>query len=587
MTSAEIRQKFLDFFKERGHAVVPSSSLIPDDPSVLLTTAGMQQFKLYFTGDADAMKDFGSLSTTSCQKSFRTSDIDEVGDERHLTFFEMLGNFSLGSYFKKEAIQYAHEFITKEMGLTISYVTIFEGKEDIGVPKDTESRDIWKSLDSKLEVREQGMDDVFWGPTGSAGPCGPTTEIYVKNGAGEDIEIWNIVFNQFFYPGSREELNAGSSGKKLEPLPTPGVDTGIGLERLTMVVQKTKTVFETDLLDFFIDTLPPNVDMRTKRILADHTRAVIFLIGDGVRPSNKGAGYILRRLMRRVITAAENYDGKFYRDVIRFYQTFPQYQYLKNQEGEILNVINNEYLEFGKALRVGLKELNKLENVDAPAAFRLFQSYGLPYEAIKDYGGEKTKDLRREDFDKEFAKHQEVSRAGAEAKFGGHGLYMKTGEVTIRDESEIEKVTRLHTATHLMHAALRAILGSEVRQNGSDITVERTRFDFNFSRKVTPEELKKVEDWVNDAVTKDLKVEWKEMTYEEAMKEGALGFFRQKYPEKVKVYTMLDPKSHEVYSKELCGGPHVEHTHTVGKFKITKEESSSAGVRRIRGVVEE
>ncbi len=594
MTGGEIRKKFLDYFESHGHAIVPSSSLIPDDPSVLLTTAGMQQFKKYYTGELDAKHDFGALNTASVQKSFRTSDIDEVGDESHLTFFEMLGNFSFGGYFKKEAIQYAHEFITKEMGLPISYVSVFKGMPSIGVPKDEESVAIWRSLGVQ-DIREEGMADVFWGPTGSEGPCGPTTEIYCKNAAGQDVEVWNIVFNQFFFPGSREELEEGNSGKKLEPLKTPGVDTGMGLERLVMSVQQTRSIFETDLFTPVIELLPASLDSRTKRIIADHCRAAAFLISDGVQPSNKGAGYVLRRLIRRVITYVRLDIDQNRSDGVNFEEVFGKIAEMYKDTGKdgliiddeaVKNIFIEERDKFTKTLGNGLRELNRLGAIDAPAAFKIFESHGLPYEIIKELGGDKAKNLNRKEFEEEFKKHQEISRAGATAKFGGHGLYLKTGEVTIRDKSEVEKVTRFHTATHLLHAGLRAVLGPEVRQDGSDITVERTRFDFRFPRKVTPEELKKVEDWVNAAIKKDLKVEWKEMSFEEAAKDGALGFFRERYPERVKVYTVFDPASGEVYSKELCGGPHVEHTATIGIFKITKEESSSAGVRRVRGIIE-
>lgn len=597
MTSADIRRQFLDFFAARGHTVVPSSSLIPDDPSVLLTTAGMQQFKPYYA-ELDPTTTIHPLigkpvgrNAASCQKSFRTSDIDEVGDERHLTFFEMLGNFSFGGYgadYKRKAIEYAYHFLTDKeeaggMGLTISYVTIFEGKEAIGVPNDTESRDIWKSLDPDLEVREQGMDDVFWGPTGSSGPCGPTTEIYCTNDKlVEPIEVWNIVFNQYFYPGSREELNSGAAGKKLEPLPTPGVDTGMGLERLVMVKQGTATIFETDLFSFAAPLAPEAMDDRKKRICADHARAAAFLIGDGVRPSNKGAGYVLRRIVRRLVSVAGDRTDELVDAAVDAYRSI----YPGLDREVIIPILADEHAKFDRTLRNGLKELERLPVVDAAQAFKLYESYGLPYEVIKDQGGAKVAGLTREEFDREFANHQEVSRAGSEAKFGGHGLYLKTGEVTIRDESEVETVTRLHTATHLLHAGLRATLGAEVRQDGSDITVERTRFDFRFPRKVTPDELKKVETWVNDAIAKDLTVEWKETSYDEAVQEGALGFFKAKYPPRVKVYTMYDQATGAVYSKEFCGGPHVEHTGAVGRFMITKEESSSAGVRRIRGIIE-
>lgn len=588
MKSSEVRKKFLEFFEKNGHVIVPSFSLIPDDPSVLLTTAGMQQFKPYYTGDADPLttvhptlgRPLGSKNAVSIQESFRTSDIDEVGDERHLTFFEMMGNFSFGGYFKEEAIKLAHEFLTNEMGLKIEYVTVFEGLDTIGVPEDTESQKIWKAIDPDVKIIKQGMDDVFWGPTGSAGPCGPTTEIYCKNGVGQDIEVWNIVFNEFFFPGSREELLAGNSGKKLERLKTPGVDTGMGLERLVMCVQKTKTVFETDLFLGITSKIQHGEILLTeekRRIIADHTRAMMFLISDGLRPSNKDRGYILRRLMRRIILLDINPRAIFLVIKNEYGNTYPELD-----SDLAISVYNEEDLKFSKVLKRGIAILDNVDKLDVKEAFRLYETYGVPFDVIRDF----QKHITRDQFDEEFRKHQEISRAGFQAKFGGHGLYMKTGEVTIRDESEVEKVTRLHTATHLMHAALRAVLGPEVRQDGSDITVERTRFDFRFGRKVMPDELKKVEAWVNDAVGKNLTVKWEEMSYQEAIGQGALGFFKQKYPGRVKVYTMFDPVTNEAYSKELCGGPHVEHTAKVGRFRITKEESSSAGVRRIRGVVD-
>ncbi|MBI3442178.1 MAG: alanine--tRNA ligase [Candidatus Sungbacteria bacterium] len=630
MQSSEIRQKFFEFFEARGHRVVPSSSLIPDDPSVLLTTAGMQQFKPYYTGDADSMtsvhpmlgKPLGSKNAVSIQKSFRTSDIDEVGDERHLTFFEMMGNFSFGGYFKEGAIKLAHEFLTSKewMDLEISYVTIFQGKEDIGVPKDEESKEdigvpkdeeskrIWQSL-GIADIREEGMEDVFWGPTGSSGPCGPTTEIYCKNGAGQDIEVWNIVFNEFFFNGSREELLAGNSGKKLERLKTPGVDTGMGLERLVMVVQKTTTIFETDLFAPIHSFMRGNASRQEEmRIIADHVRAVTFLLADGVRPSNKERGYILRRLIRRAIIQWQQLGfsrhglSNLIKGMMDQYGVF--YEETKHNQGTVDHEFYVEAEKFDRTLKTGAKEFfdrfpdmkikegafgfHQIKRISGDDAFYFHQSYGLTLDVIKDFAkkGGHIVEVDEKEFESALERHREISRAGSQSKFGGHGLYMKTGEVTIRDESEVEKVTRLHTATHLMHAALRAVLGPEVRQDGSDITVERTRFDFRFGRKVTPDELKKVEDWVNEAVEKDLTVKWEEMSYEEAIARGALGFFHEKYPVRVKVYTMFDPDTNEVYSKELCGGPHVAHTNEVGRFRIVKEESSSAGVRRIRGVVE-
>jgi len=559
---------------------VPSSSLLPTDPSVLFTTAGMQQFKDYYTGKSDAIKDFGSPNTVSIQKSMRTSDIDEVGDESHLTFFEMLGNFSFGGYWKKEAIQYGYDFITKEMGLKIDYVSVFEGLPSAGVPADKESEKIWKSLDSNILVKKADINDNFWGPTGSEGPCGPTTEIYVNG-----VEIWNIVFNEFFYPGSREELLSGKSDKKLEKLKTSGIDTGMGLERLAMVAQNKKNIFETDLFEPIIKKareLIQGISTKSERVVADHLRASMFLIADGVVPSNKEQGYVLRRLIRRAITHANildmNFDSKDLKSVTTpIIETYKNYPELKNEK--VLEILSLETRKFRKTLENGLKELGKIEMVDSQLAFRLYESFGLPFEVIKDVAGEKAKSLTREAFDEEFKKHQEKSRAGAEKKFGGHGLLMDTGELKAGNEEELKKATRLHTATHLLHASLRKVLGTEVHQAGSDITAERLRFDFTFPRKVTPEEIKKVEDLVNEAVEKDYKVTKEEMPYEDAIKSGAMTFFKLKYPLTVNVYSVGD------FSKELCGGPHVSHSSEIGKFKITKEEAVSAGVRRIRAVI--
>jgi alanyl-tRNA synthetase len=564
MTSSELRGKFLDFFKERGHTIVPSSSLVPDDPSVLLTTAGMQQFKPYFIGKADPMRDFGSLNTTSIQKSFRTSDIDEVGDERHLTFFEMLGNFSFGGYFKEKAIQYAYEFIVKELGLAIDYVTVFEGEGS--VPEDKESAQIWHSLDPKIVIKKCGRADNFWGPTGNEGPCGPTTEIYVNG-----IEIWNIVFNQYYQ----------QSDKKLDPLKIPGIDTGMGLERLAMVAQGKKNIFETDLFRPLIALLPKDMEEKKERIIVDHIRAISFLLSDGVRPSNKEAGYVLRRLMRRVI-AYGVVVAPVFQKVVDAYQEF----YSELNAGVVLSEFAKEQEKFQTTLEQGLRELEKEQRIDARVGFKLYESFGLPYEVIKEMGGEKTASLNRADFDKEFAKHQEISRAGRERKFGGHGLLLDTGELKAANEEELKIVTRLHTATHLLQAALRKVLGETVHQAGSDITVERTRFDFTFARKLTPEELQNAEQLVNEAVKKDLVMECKEMPFRQAIATGALYSPRETYPARVKVYSAWNPRTQEVFSRELCGGPHVSHTGEIGKVKIVKEEGVAAGVRRIRVVLE-
>lgn len=590
MTHSEIRDKFLKFFESRGHKIVLSSSLLPDDPSVLFTTAGMQQFKPYYTGAADPMKDFNSKNTTSIQKCIRTSDIDEVGDERHLTFFEMLGNFSFGgpaqsdsadhhsekgralsgaSYFKKEAIQYGYDFIVKEIGLKIDYVSVFGGEGD--VPADDEAEQIWRSLDPNIVVKKFGRADNFWGPTGEEGPCGPTTEIYVNG-----IEIWNIVFNQYFQQKS----------KTLEPLALPGIDTGMGLERLVMVSQQVPTVFETDLLKPILALTPLELDIRVRRIIADHSRAIAFMLSDGIRPSNKEQGYVLRRLMRRVIT--HNFIAKtditlmhdIFAKILEIYGSY----YKELNAGLIINEFESENEKFMQTLKSGLRELDKVERVDAGNAFMLYESFGLPYEIIKDLGGVKADALTREAFDEKFKLHQEKSRAGLEKKFGGHGLILDTGELKAASEEELAKVTRLHTATHLLQAALRKVLGDVITQAGSDITVERLRFDFTFPRKLTPEEIKTVEDTVNDAIKANYTVNKKTMPYEEALKTGALHFFKAKYPPMVDVYSVGEEGSW--LSREFCGGPHVSHTGEIGHFKITKEEAVSAGVRRIRATVE-
>lgn len=608
MHSSEVRKKFLDFFAKNGHAAVPSSSLIPDDPSVLLTTAGVQQFKPYYTGEADPLKSahpglgraMGEKSAVSIQKSFRTSDIEEVGDERHLTFFEMLGNFSFGGYFKKEAIRYAFDFITKEMFLDISYVTIFTGSPEAGVPKDDESRDIWREL-GITDVREEGMEDVFWGPTGSAGPCGPTTELYCKNGAGKDIEVWNIVFNEFFFNGSREELLSGTSGKELEKLKIPGVDTGMGLERLVMIAQKTKHIFETDLFAPLLELLPLELNDRQRRIIADHLRGTAFLVADGVRPSNKEAGYIVRRLMRRVL-AYEYAHGipahvcdAILHDIAHEYGAF--YPEVLAANEFIRTEFSRERERFIKTIANGMRHLDAVAEkrsagteISGKDAFDLYQTYGLTEEIISDALTERGFSYDKIGFHNEFIAalehHQEISRAGQEKKFGGHGLLLDTGELKAADANELKTVTRLHTATHLLQAALRKVLGAEVFQRGSDITAERTRFDFSFTRKLTPEEIKQIEGLVNDAIRRDLTMDYKEMAYADAVAGGALHFFREKYPERVKVYSAHDPKTGEVFSREFCGGPHVTHTGEIGHFRITKEESSSAGTRRIRAIVE-
>ncbi|OGF64463.1 hypothetical protein A2661_02895 [Candidatus Giovannonibacteria bacterium RIFCSPHIGHO2_01_FULL_45_24] len=570
MSSAELRKKFLDFFKKRGHKIAPSSSLIPDDPSVLLTTAGMQQFKKYYTEPSLAP----APNVASVQKCFRTSDIDEVGDESHLTFFEMLGNFSFGGYFKEKAIKYAKEFL-ESIGLKIDYVTVLNEKGDI--EPDKESEEIWRRLGIK-DIRKAGREDNFWGPTGAEGPCGPTTEIYING-----VEIWNIVFNEYY------KKPDGS----FEKLKTPGVDTGMGLERLAMVSQGKKNIFETDLFAQYFELLPKELPEKIKRIIVDHSRAITFLINDGVRPLNKEAGYVLRRLIRRVMAIETTHNLKSHifdsllHDMAHSYGDF--YPELLRKSNNIQDEIQKERAKFGKSLDKGIQEMKKdIQALDEKRAFDLYQTYGLPFEVIKDVvGGLRGSELNRNKFEEEIKKHQKISRAGVEKKFGGHGLLLDTGELKAKDEEELKKVIRLHTATHLLQAALRKVLGDGVKQAGSDITAERIRFDFTYDRKLTDEEIKKIEGLVNLAISKKYQVEMKEISYEEALKAGALHFFKEKYPENVKVYSVGDFRADppEIFSRELCGGPHVKNTSEIGQFKILKQEAIGSGARRLRAIV--
>jgi len=563
MTQQEIREKFIKFFETKGHTMVPSSSLLPTDPSVLFTTAGMQQFKPYYLNSENAP----AKNVVSIQKCLRTSDIDEVGDESHLTFFEMLGNFSFGGYWKKEAIVYAYEFITKEMGLAIDYVSVFEGEG--GVPADEESEKMWQSLDPSLKIKRSGRADNFWGPTGNEGPCGPTTEIYVNG-----LEVWNIVFNEYYQ----------SADKQLKPLDVKGIDTGMGLERLAMVSQGKKNIFETDLFESLLQILPKdNIPDRVQRVIADHGRASAFLISDGVTPSNKEQGYVLRRLIRRLIVQCyvNNIEIKIVREILNKVVELYKENYSELNPDNIIVVFDAENDKFQKTFKNGLHEMEKLEIIDGASAFKLYESFGLPYEVIVEVGGPKASELARDDFEAERERHREISRAGAEKKFGGHG--MKEGELSADDAEEMKKKTRLHTATHIIVAALQKVLGQKLPQAGADITVERLRFDFTFPRKVTPEELKQAEDIANEIVNKDLPVTFKEMDLKEALDSGASAFFKAKYPPRVKVYTVGD--DNDWFSREICGGPHVTHTGEIGRITITKEEGVSGGNRRIRAVI--
>ncbi|MBI2450528.1 MAG: alanine--tRNA ligase [Candidatus Nealsonbacteria bacterium] len=544
MNSDKLRQEFFNFFEKKKHKIVPSSSLLPSDPSVLFTTAGMQQFKPYFLGE----KSPHGNKAVSSQKCFRTSDIEEVGDERHLTFFEMLGNFSFGGYGKEEAIKLAKDFLDS-IKVKIDYVTVFCGNKDI--KKDEESANIWEKFgfsEEKGNLKFCGIDDNFWGPTGDEGPCGPTTEIYSQG-----VEIWNVVFNQYYC----------EKNKTLRPLPLFGVDTGMGLERLAKVSQDVPTIFETDLFLPIISQITGG-DEKARRIIADHVRGAVFLAAEGILPSNVERGYILRRLLRRAIRYGKlsALGGQFLiplaESVIEIYKgAYPE---ISAKKDDILTVIKNEEEKFEKTLDRGLKEIQKVPNLTGEVAFRIYETYGFPLELTEEI----RKVENREAFFLMQKKHQEISRTGAQSKFGGGGEFSP----------------KLHTATHLLHAALRDILGKHVQQMGSDITSERTRFDFSHQQKMTEDEIKKVEELVNQKIKDDLEVDKREMTHGEALKSGALAFFKEKYPERVTVYSING------FSKEICAGPHVKRTGELGHFKIVKEESSGAGIRRLRAVLE-
>jgi alanyl-tRNA synthetase len=546
MDSNEIRSRFLKFFEARGHKVIPSSSLVPEnDPSVLFTTAGMQQFKPYYTAPENADKDFGSRNITTSQKCIRTGDIEEVGDDTHLTFFEMLGNFSFGGYGRKEAIHYAHEFITKDLGLKISYVTFYKGEG--AVPRDDESRKIWEELGVE-NIREDG-NDVFWGPTGNEGPCGPTTEIYCKNSEGKDVEIWNIVFNEYFCNGSREKLDKGEANlKKLDIL---GIDTGMGLERLVTIVQNKQSVYETDLFD--------NENTKEDRIIADHVKAALFMITDGMLPSNSGAGYVLRRLIRRAV----RFSKKPLSDEIEKIKKIYAGIYILDDKGEI----EKEEEKFRTTLERGLKEFEK--GIDP---FVLFTTYGFPIELTLELAKEKGKDIDLDDFNKKMAEHQKLSQTSSAGMFKG-GL-----------ANHEEKTIKLHTAHHLLLAGLQTLVDKNIKQRGSNITEERLRMDFLCDHKLTDEEKQKVEAWVNEKIQAGLNVIRREMPLEEAEKLGAEMEFGAKYPSVVSLY-FIEDKNGEPISKEFCGGPHVSNTGELGQFKIQKEEAVSAGVRRIKAVL--
>ncbi len=590
MGSDEIRSRFLKFFEARGHKIIPSSSLVPEnDPSVLFTTAGMQQFKLYYINPKDAEKNFRSLNTVTVQKCIRTGDIDEVGDAAHLTFFEMLGNFSFGKYWKKEAIEYAYDFITKELGLTIDYISVFEG--DAETPADDESREIWQKINPKLKIKNHNRADNFWGPTGEEGPCGPTTEIYVNG-----VEIWNIVFNEFY------KTKEG----KYNSLEVRGIDTGMGLERLLVQVQKKNNVYETDLFESIVESIKKNsenYDERSARIIADHFRAAIFIASDGVIPSNTGRGYILRRLLRKVFTKASKIglpDNSLLDLIPLIYEIYKKtYPEIKEKYDDHISVVKNEGKLFEKPLngieiyrldleaaKLGIikkmRDLPILEDRDTASGFyihHLFKTFGIPIDLMVDIAKKTGFNVDEEKINKTLREHQELSRTASAGMFKG-GL-----------ANHNEKTIKLHTAHHLLLAALKAVIGSGVKQRGSNINEERLRIDFLCDHKLTDEEKKKVEDFVNEKIKLGLDVIRREMPLSEAQKIGAEMEFGAKYPDIVSVYFIEEPaekgssKNSNVISKEFCGGPHVKNTGELGQFKIQKEEAVAQGIRRIKAIL--
>jgi len=604
MTVQQIRDAYTEYFVEHGHKALPSSSLLPDnDPSVLLTTAGMQQFKPYFLGQKDPMQDFGAKKTTTIQKCFRTSDIDEVGDTTHLTMFEMLGNFSFGDYFKQEAIDMAWEFLTKKLRLPEEklWVTIFGGDEHVA--RDVEAEQMWLKHVPAERIVACGRQDNFWGPPGKSGSCGPCSEIHVQlvdspkgkpNETNEFIEIWNLVFTEY---------NQDEQGK-LTPLPQKNIDTGMGLERLTMVVQNKPHIFATDVyqpimeavaqLPSFGDSEQSEINGRRQRIVADHLRAACFLLADGVRFSNKDQGYILRRIVRRAadqfLVLEFSFDQIVDAIVEHFGQAYPE---LRTEQVQIKEHLNIELEQYRKVFNLDIGQLvTKMRKVSTQSttteaegishtalssdeAFNLFTTHGISLDRLERLGFT----FNKVEVQAKTEGHQALSRAGAEKKFGGHGLNDPDLESKYTAE-QIMTMKRLHSATHLLQAALRKILGDEVKQSGSDIDPERLRFDFTFPRKLTDDEKQQVENLVNEKVQADLPVSFEVMPFQKAIDAGAMAFFKEKYGDEVKVYSMGD------FSKELCGGPHVDHTAQVGKFKIAAEQSVGSGLRRIKAVVE-
>jgi len=581
MQSNEIRQKFLIFFENRGHKIIPSASLIPEnDPSVLFNTAGMQPIVPYLLGQKHPMGN----RLVDVQKCVRTGDIEEVGDNRHLTFFEMLGNWSLGDYFKEDAIKWSFEFLTNKedgLGLDINriYVTVFEGNND--APRDNEAANIWKKYLPEGRIYFLPAKNNWWS-AGDNGPCGPDTEIFfdpnesaigdmihdefVKaDDEGKVIEIWNNVFMEYEKVG----------GKVVGKLAKHNVDTGMGLERITLVSQGVKTVFDTDLFTPILNKIKENSnisDVRIERIVADHIRTAVFMIADGATPSNAGAGYVLRRIIRRAVRFSDKLGlNSGFLDILadividNYMKAYPE---LEKNKNIIKEEIRKEEDKFRQTLENGLKEFEK--GVDP---FDLYQSYGFPIELTLELAKEKGIEININEFNKKMEEHQKLSQTSSAGMFKG-GL-----------ANHSEKTIRLHTAHHLLLAGLQAIVSPDIKQKGSNITEERLRMDFMCDHKLTDNEKKKVEDWVNDKIERGLNVICREMPLVEAEKIGAQMEFGAKYPEIVSIYFVEDENGNAI-SKEFCGGPHVSNTSELGHFKIQKEEASSQGVRRIKAILE-
>ena len=584
MKAIEIRNKYLEFFKNHGHVVIPSAPLIPEnDPSVLFTTAGMQPLVPYLLGE----KHPAGTKLTDYQKCVRTNDIEEVGDNRHLTYFEMLGNWSLGDYFKEESIQMSYDFLTKELNIPAEKlsVTCFAGDEDC--PRDNTTAECWKKAGIPEErIYYFGKDDNWW-IAGEEGPCGPDTEMFYDTGkpkcspecnpscgCGKYVEIWNNVFMEFY------KDHEGKYSK----LKQHNVDTGLGLERMTMLLEGKETPFETELFAPIMDKLVElqKVDnIASRRIIAEHLRSSMMIICDGGRPSNVDRGYILRRLIRRMVRhmnklqiSLDELSTLIDLNVDNLKEMYPA---LDENRETIKTVILEEKDKFVKTLAKGEKEFAKeietvkeqgKDTIPGKMVFRLYDTYGFPPEETEELARENGMKIDKEEFEKLFKEHQEKSRAGAEQKFKG-GL-ASTGEME----------TKYHTATHLLNAALKIVLGSHVHQKGSNITAERMRFDFSHPAKMTDEEKKATEDLVNEWIKEAIPVEHLEMKKDEAIRLGAEAMFIEKYGDIVSVYKIGDK------SLELCGGPHVQNTSELGHFKIKKEESSSSGVRRIKAILE-